>query len=65
MSHTVLELVKKARLLELRSLEVDLVLERGIITERELLIPFFFSYSDLLFERIELRNRECYIRKCE
>ena len=40
MGHTVLELVPESRLVEFRSLEVDLVLEAGVITKGEFLIKF-------------------------
>ena len=53
MGHSVLELVHKSRLAELRCLEADLVLERCVVSERELLVPFLLADSLFLLERIE------------
>ena len=63
--HTVLELVPESRLVELRCLETDSVLERCAVTEREFLIPFLLTDSLLLLKRIESCYRESYIRQCE
>ena len=53
MCHTILELVKQTRLFELAGLEADLVLQRGVVAEGELLIERLLSDSVLLLERIE------------
>ena len=65
MSHTVLELVPESRFVELGSLEVDLVLQCRVVSEREFLVKSFLADSVLSFERIESADGECYVRKCE
>ncbi len=65
MAHAILELVQETRLVELRSLEAYLVLQGGVITEREFLIELLLADSVLLLEGIEPADRECYVRKGE
>ena len=63
--HAVLELVPESRLVELGSLEVDLVLQGGVVTEGELLVKTLLSDSVLSLERIESAHGEGYVRQCE
>ncbi len=65
--HTVREPVKETRVLEveLTCLEVDLVLERGVVTERNLFVESLLSYPVLAFERVQGADGESYVRKLE
>ena len=65
MRHSILELVPESRLVELRSLEVDPVLEGSVITEREFFIPLFLPDSVFLLERIKTCYRQGHVRKGE
>ena len=53
MGHAVLELVKKTILSEFARLEVDLVLQSGIVTEGDLFPGLFLAHPVFLLERIE------------
>ena len=64
-SHTVLELVPESWLIELRCLEVDPVLQRGVVAEGEFFVETLLTDSVLSFERIESAHRECDVRQCE
>ena len=63
--HTILELVPEAWLVELRCLEVDPVLQRGVVAEGEFFVETLLTDSVLSFERIESAHRECDVRQCE
>ena len=65
MVHTVLELVHETWLTEFRCLEVDLVLQGSVVSEREFFIPFFLTDPYLLLERIESVYGEGHVRECE
>ena len=63
--HSVLELVHEPRLAELGSLEVDLVLDGGVVAKRELLVETLLPDPVLDLERIECRDGERDVRKGE
>ena len=65
MGHSVLELVRESRLSELLSLEVDLILDGGVVTEGDFLPGLFLTHSVLLLERVERAHRQCDVRKRE
>mgnify|MGYP006315411611 FL=1 len=53
MRHSVLELVPESRLVEFGCLEVDPVLQRGVVSEGEFLVETLLAHSVLSLERIE------------
>ena len=63
--HAVLELVEESLLPEFRSLEVDLVLQCGIVAQRELLIKTLLANPLLALEGVEGADGECYVRQGE
>ncbi len=66
MGHSALEIPEKIESFlgtEIAGLEIQLVLERSVIAERELLIPFFLTGTLLLLERIEPVQSERHVRE--
>ena len=65
MSHTILKLVQKAVFHELRGLEIDPVLKRGAISQREFFVEFLLAHTVLSLERIKPCHRESKVRQCK
>ena len=63
--HSVLELVQESRLVEFGGLEINLVLQRGAVSEREVLVELLLAHSVLLLERIEAAHGESDVRQSE
>ena len=53
MGHSVLEFVHESVFHKFRGLEIHLVLQRGVITEGELLIELLLTYTILSLERVK------------
>ena len=65
MGHYVLEFVHESVFHKFRGLEIHLVLQRGVITEGELLIELLLTYTILSLERVKSLYRECDVRQSE